>query len=123
MENENFNNEIFEEIINNDQIINDDLENLNNFIEEPIEVIESTIDITNEEIQNEENINIEVELRNGIVKPSHLNVRKEASKDSDIIGIVNKDDSLKIIDEFGDFYKVLFNGVEGFCVKEFISVE
>ena len=53
-----------------------------------------------------------------------LNVRKEPSSNAEIIGTVNRGDSL-IIDPspFGDFYKVITPyGVEGYCMNKFVYI-
>ena len=115
---ENVTPEVTEEVIEEGPVVT----------EETPEVIEGTTEdvepeVTNEEIQNDEITEDKPELVIGVVGPAHLNVRKEASKDADIIGIVNKDDEIQIVGEVEDFYRVLLNGVEGFCVKEFISVK
>lgn len=65
----------------------------------------------------------EIQIKTGIVIPNHLNVRNEANKDSSIIGIINKDDTVKIISELNDFYQIQTNMVEGFCLKEFIKLQ
>lgn len=55
-----------------------------------------------------------------------LYVRKEANVDSEPVGIVTKDDdlSIDIIHSTDDFYKVYTsNGLEGYCVKNFVKVD
>ena len=55
-----------------------------------------------------------------------LYVRKEANKDSEPVGIVTtKDDlSIDIAHSTDDFYKVITsNGLEGYCVKEFVKID
>lgn len=55
-----------------------------------------------------------------------LYVRKEASKDSEPVGIVtDKDDlSIDVARSTDDFYKVITsNGLEGYCVKEFVKID
>ena len=55
-----------------------------------------------------------------------LYVRKEANKDSEPVGIVtSKDDlSIDITHSTDDFYKVITsNGLEGYCVKEFVKID
>ena len=55
-----------------------------------------------------------------------LYVRKEANKDSEPVGIVtDKDDlSIDIAHSTDDFYKVITsNGLEGYCVKEFVKID
>lgn len=55
-----------------------------------------------------------------------LNIRSEASKTSDIIGTITKEDTL-VIDEnksTEDFYKVTTsNGLDGYCVKQFVKID
>ena len=56
---------------------------------------------------------------------SKLNVRKEASKDSDVVRVVVKGDEL-VVDldaSTEDFYKVEVAGMEGYCVKDFIEIK
>ena len=55
-----------------------------------------------------------------------LYVRKEANKDSEPVGIVtDKDDiSIDVARSTDDFYKVITsNGLEGYCVKEFVKID
>lgn len=55
-----------------------------------------------------------------------LYVRKEANKDSEPVGIVtSKDDlSIDVVHSTDDFYKVITsNGLEGYCVKEFVKID
>lgn len=55
-----------------------------------------------------------------------LYVRKEANKDSEPVGIVTiKDDlSIDVAHSTDDFYKVITsNGLEGYCVKEFVKID
>lgn len=55
-----------------------------------------------------------------------LYVRKEASKDSEPVGIVtDKDDlSIDVSHSTDDFYKVITStGLEGYCVKEFVKID
>lgn len=55
-----------------------------------------------------------------------LYVRKEANKDSEPVGIVtDKDDlSIDVAHSTDDFYKVITsNGLEGYCVKEFVKID
>lgn len=55
-----------------------------------------------------------------------LYVRKEANKDSEPVGIVTDKDNLLIDVDHStdDFYKVITsNGLEGYCVKEFVKID
>lgn len=55
-----------------------------------------------------------------------LNVRTEPNKDSDVVAIVKNLDELKIdlVTSTDDWYAVCtVAGIEGFCMKNFVSVE
>lgn len=107
-----------EENIYADQVVVNEEESFQPVEEENVEdITPSEEESHEEEIQNEENFRI------GVVVPAFLNVRKEASKDSDIVTIINKDDEVAIVEELEEFYKVNINGFQGFCVKDFISVK
>ena len=62
----------------------------------------------------------------GVVIPSRLNVRKQPSKDSEVLEVITKNSEVEIgLDgETDTFYKVRTkSGVEGYCMKEFISIK
>lgn len=105
-------------------------------VEETVDKVEESTDETEEtteEVTEPEVIvpNIEdgVENNEVIGKISgfeKLYVRKEANKDSEPVGIVtDKDDlSIDIAHSTDDFYKVITsNGLEGYCVKEFVKID
>lgn len=104
-----------------------------NEVEEPTNEIEETTGEVTEEVTEPEvivpSIENNVENNEVIGKISgfeKLYVRKEASKDSEPVGIVtDKDDlSIDIARSTDDFYKVITsNGLEGYCVKEFVKID
>lgn len=104
-----------------------------NEVEELTNEAEETTEEVTEEVTEPEVIvpNIEdgVENNEVIGKISgfeKLYVRKEASKDSEPVGIVtDKDDlSIDVAHSTDDFYKVITsNGLEGYCVKEFVKID
>ena len=112
---------------------NNNIEELNQNIEEVTEVTEETTEEVTEEVTEPEvivpSIENNVENNEVIGKISgfeKLYVRKEASKDSEPVGIVtDKDDiSIDITHSTDDFYKVITsNGLEGYCVKEFVKID
>lgn len=62
----------------------------------------------------------------GIVKPAKLNVRKQPSKNSEVLEVITKNSEVEIgLDgETDTFYKVRTkSGVEGYCMKEFINIK
>ena len=102
-------------------------------VEESTDEVQETIEEVTEEVTEPEVIvpNIEdgVENNEVIGKISgfeKLYVRKEANKDSEPVGIVtSKDDlSIDVAHSTDDFYKVITsNGLEGYCVKEFVKID
>ena len=104
-----------------------------NEVEESINETEETTEEVTEEVTEPEvivpNIEDSVENNEVIGKISgfeKLYVRKEANKDSEPVGIVtDKDDlSIDVIHSTDDFYKVITsNGLEGYCVKEFVKID
>lgn len=82
---------------------------------------------TNLELENNnQNKQKAVEPKLGvIVGCTMLNMRKEPSKDSDVVTILSKSDSVQVhLDESTeDFYKVRIVDKEGYCVKDFIEIK
>lgn len=96
---------------------------VNNAVVEENQVVEE-LPIENQEVENstdESSQNDELVI--ATVIPSNLNVRNQPSKDGEIITILNKDDEIRIIEDLGDFCKIFYNGLEGYCMKEFISIK
>ena len=104
-----------------------------NEVEELTKETEETTEEVTEEVTDQEvivpSIDNNVENNEVIGKISgfeKLYVRKEASKDSEPVGIVtDKDDlSIDVAHSTDDFYKVITsNGLEGYCVKEFVKID
>lgn len=129
------------------EVIEESIEKSADKVNETVEQVEETankvkesineIDETTEELTEEStepevivpNIEDGVENNEVIGKISgfeKLYVRKEANKDSEPVGIVtDKDDlSIDIIHSTDKFYKVITsNGLEGYCVKEFVKID
>ena len=98
-------------------------------VEELTQVVEAVDQVIEEETQNdleETHDDIVDGVLNGCNK---LNVRAEASKDSDVVCVIDKNDSftVNLTASTEDFYKVhVCVGeilCEGFCVKQFISIK
>ena len=103
-------------------------ETINEVEESTKETEETTEEVTDQEVivpsidNNVENNEIIGKVRGF----ENLYVRKEASKDSEPVGIVtDKDDiSIDIAHSTDDFYKVITsNGLEGYCVKKFVKID
>ena len=104
-----------------------------NEVEETTNEIEETTEEVIDEVTEPEVIvpSIENDVENNevigkISRFEKLYVRKEASKDSEPVGIVtDKDDlSIDVARSTDDFYKVITsNGLEGYCVKEFVKID
>lgn len=115
--------EVTETTIEVDESQNEDLEN----IEKDNESVEEDTETKEEHEISDSNDNIENnEVIGKIDGYDKLYVRKEANIDSEPVGIVTKDDdlSIDIIHSTDDFYKVYTsNGLEGYCVKNFVKVD
>ena len=60
-----------------------------------------------------------------VVGCANLNVREEASVDSEIISVLEEGDEIMVndVDSFEDFYGVCTaSGIEGYCMKKYIKV-
>jgi hypothetical protein len=60
--------------------------------------------------------------KSGVVTTDGLNMRDKPLKDSDIIRSVGKGKIVEILDESGDFYKVLYSGRVGYLSRQFVDV-
>ena len=125
-----------ETIEENTEEVNETIEQVEetvNEVEESTNEAEETTEEVTEEVTEPEvivpSIENNVENNEVIGKISgfeKLYVRKEASKDSEPVGIVtDKDDlSIDVAHSTDDFYKVITsNGLEGYCVKEFVKID
>ena len=118
-----------------EETIEENTEEVNETIEQVEETVNKVEESTNEAEETTEpevivpSIENNVENNEIIGKISgfeKLYVRKEASKDSEPVGIVtDKDDlSIDVAHSTDDFYKVITsNGLEGYCVKEFVKID
>lgn len=110
------NEEINEPVDNTDEV-NEETEESN--------LVDDTTE-TNEEPLPEESTNEIVEeptAKEGKVSCGKLNVRSAAIKDADIVFVMDKDSVVNILDDSDDtFYRISYNGNEGYCMKEFIEI-
>ena len=121
-------NNIVEELNHNIEKVNEVTEEITNEVNETIEQVEETINEVEESTNEIEETKEEVteEVIGKIIEFEKLYVRKEASKYSEPVGIVTDKDylSIDIIHSTDDFYKVITsNGLEGYCVKEFVKID
>ena len=128
--------EVTEETIEeNTEEVNETIEQVEetvNEVEEPTNETEETTEEVTEEVTEPEvivpSIENNVENNEVIGKISgfeKLYVRKEASKDSEPVGIITSETVLTIDKENSteDFYKVTTNeGLEGYCIKKFVKI-
>lgn len=116
-----FNNKQNEKMSNVSENV-ESLKTVENLVEETNNVsIEETVEET-----VEETITIKQYI-NGVVSGCEkLNVRKGSSKESDVLCIIDKDSEVQIdnSENSEEFYKVITtSGVEGYCMKKFISLK
>lgn len=84
---------------------------------------EEVVELKDEEVAE---VNVDGNLTGVVSGCEKLNLRKEANKGSDVISVLNKDTELTVnpAESTEDFYKVCGpNGVEGFCMKKFITIK
>lgn len=102
--------------------------NYNKMYNEPekVEHVDDVVEEINEMIKPEPEPEEVFAITTGIVACDRLNVRQEPSKRALILGEVTKGTEL-VLDEEGtteDFYKVYTaTGIEGFCMKQFITIK
>jgi len=58
----------------------------------------------------------------GVVKADNVNIRKEASTDSEKLGHLFEGDEIEIIDGNGDWFKINHNGQEAYVFSDYICV-
>ena len=119
--------ETIEEVNKTEEQVEENTTNIEESTEEVIENTDETIVESNElEIDENNNVNI---AQATIIGYTKLNVRKNPSKDSEVVCIITKDSSVTVNynESTEDFYKVYVNvdnvPYEGFCMKEFISIK
>ena len=123
-----------EEVNKTEEQVEENTTNVEESTEEVIENIDEAI-VESNDIQDTQN-ELEIDENNNrniaqatIIGYTKLNVRKNPSKDSEVVCIITKDSSVTVnYDESTeDFYKVYVNvdnvPYEGFCMKEFISIK
>ena len=92
--------------------------------DETVEQVETPIDETPIETEHVEPA--KSEPIEGTVNCEKLNVRSDATIDSEPVGIINRDSKVFIYEDESteEFYKVCTaTGLEGYCMKKFISVQ
>ena len=91
---------------------------------EPVEQVETPVE-TPIETEPVEQLT-ESEPVEGVVGCEKLNVRSDATIDSESVGVINRDSKVFIYEDESteEFYKVCTaTGLEGYCMKKFISVQ
>ena len=62
-----------------------------------------------------------IQLQGFVDNCSKLNVREKPNIDSKVLTILNKGDKVHITSENDGWYGVVYKGVSGFCMKEYIN--
>lgn len=123
-----------EEVNKTEEQVEENTTNVEESTEEVIENIDEAI-VESNDIQDTQN-ELEIDENNNrniaqatIIGYTKLNVRKNPSKDSEVVCIITKDSSVTVNynESTEDFYKVYVDvdnvPYEGFCMKEFISIK
>lgn len=87
------------------------------------EVVEATVEETKEEVVEEAAADDEI-LGIGVVTDClKLNVRKQPSKDAEVLKTIDALTEVVILKEMNDFYEVaLKTGESGYCMKKYIAI-
>lgn len=87
------------------------------------EVVEATVEEIKEEVVEEAAADDEI-LGIGVVTDClKLNVRKQPSKDAEVLKIIDALTEVVILKEVNDFYEVaLKTGESGYCMKKYIAI-
>ncbi len=93
--------------------------------ETPVEEIETVVEET--PLEEIETVVEETPVEEKFVKviANKLNIRKESNKNSEVVIIADKDQTLKLLelDPINGFYHVdTLTGSEGYCMVEFVKV-
>lgn len=97
------------------------VDNVNELPSEDHNVVESVV-------ENKEETVMTVQYVDGVVSGcDKLNVRSESNKESNVLCVIAKDSVVKVDltedDSANEFYKVVTpSGVEGYCMKKFITI-
>lgn len=67
------------------------------------------------------NIAVAVTRTKGSVATDALNLRKEASAESNVLDVIYKDTELEILEEVGEWYKVNYKDNTGYVMKEYVT--
>lgn len=138
-----FVNEEIEQVVQTNGEENIETENNDTIIEAPDTASEELVNeiLKNQEVEGKDEVTPEEPEKPQVdpedeIKPTFvvegtvtgckkLNVRAEASKESQAIYILEKDASVMVDQNASteDFYKIYTMDIEGYCVKEFISIK
>lgn len=58
-----------------------------------------------------------------IITTDGLNVREKASKTSDVLEMISKDEEVPLLEELDEWYKVKYNGVTGYISKDYSKIK
>ena len=83
-----------------------------------------------EEVKEEVKEEIKEEIKEEVAEKKYgqvyncelLNVRTEPNLNSEIFSILNRNDKVEILDDILDFYKILKDGSEVYCMKKYIKI-
>ena len=77
---------------------------------------EETVDDTSEAVEPESGSRVTINV-------DVLNVRSEASQESEALGIVNEGETFQIISQYDEWIEIDYNGNNGFVKAEFVQVD
>ena len=58
----------------------------------------------------------------GKVTADAIRIRKQPNTTSDILEVVDKDEKVTIVEDKGEWVKVSYKDVEGYCMKKYLKI-
>ena len=87
------------------------------------EVVEEKVEpIVEEKVEPKKTTKRAAKKNNVKIAAPRVNIRKEASLNSDVLMIALKDEKFEFVTEAGDFYEIVCDGQKAFVMKEFSTL-
>ena len=116
----NYSNKSVNKEVEKEQVVAE--ETVEEQVVEAVEAVETPVEETTEEVVEEASDNEILDI--GVVTDClKLNVRKQPSKDAEVLKTIDALTEVVILKEVNDFYEVaLKTGESGYCMKKYIAI-
>lgn len=83
--------------------------------------IDKAAEIESETTVETEPAIVETNVKTVVVTCGALNVREQASTDSEVLKIVHEGDKLVVLEDCGDWYKIEHDATPGYVMRSFVK--